>query len=145
MSDNTNTTPEEPADATGTTGATGATPPPSRTWPESNQKRNLAIIGAVVVAVAGITWWSVATGGGSSGAATECRERVEARLKAPSTADFQSSSTRELGSTGDRWEVTGVVDAENSFGGTVRLTYKCDLTYDDTADSWDAALVDVRE
>ena len=81
----------------------------------------------------------------AANATKECQDRVELKLKSPSTADFGDATAQELGDTGARWEVIGIVDAENSFGGTVRLTYKCDITYNETAESWSASLVDVRE
>jgi hypothetical protein len=107
--------------------------------------RQLLAFGLLVLAIVGFAWAATSLTTGEADAQQQCEDRVELRLKSPSTADFGDSSTRELGSTGTRWEVSGVVDAENSFGATVRLTYKCDLTYDEESDSWDAALVDVRE
>lgn len=100
-----------------------------------------AIAAALMIA----TLASCSGAGGGGDAEDECKTLVEDRLKSPSTAEFGDSASSELGKTGARWEVTGVVDAENSFGGTVRMTYKCDLTYDEGTGTWEAALVDVRE
>lgn len=140
MSDNTGTTP--------TGGQQYPTQRPNaaqRFWLRLSVWQRVVVVAVLVGAVCGFAWLAGGTGGGAGEAQQQCQARVELRLKAPSTADFNSSSARELGSTGNRWEVTGIVDAENSFGGTVRMTYKCDLTYDEETDSWDAALVDVRE
>ncbi|WP_182252855.1 hypothetical protein [Microbacterium esteraromaticum] len=52
----------------------------------------------------------------------QCEARIEKLLKAPGTADFDSSTSARGSET---WEVTGTVDAENSFGGKVRATYGC--------------------
>lgn len=53
-------------------------------------------------------------------AVSQCEARVEKLLKAPSTAQFDSSATGS-----GTWTVTGTVDAENSFGATVRSSYGC--------------------
>lgn len=139
------------SDNTGSTSSDG----PERQQPEPNAAQKVWLRLSVwqrVLAVAlfigalfGLAWLASNVGPTASEAEQQCQARVELRLKSPSTADFGASSTRELGSTGARWEVTGIVDAENSFGGTVRLSYKCDMSYDEASDSWDAALVDVRE
>lgn len=141
MSDNTGTTP--PA-----SGPQHPTPRPNaaqRLWLRLQVWQRILAVVVLIAVVVGFVWVAANLGGTSSEAGQQCRDRVEFRLKSPSTADFGSSSVSELGSTGSRWEVAGIVDAENSFGGTVRLTYKCDMSYDEEADSWDAALVDVRE
>lgn len=51
-----------------------------------------------------------------------CENAVRDQLKAPSTADF-SVSTASLSS--NKWIVTGSVDAENSFGATLRKDFQC--------------------
>ena len=59
-----------------------------------------------------------------------CAENaVEERLKSPSTADFcplYEMTAENLG--GDKWEVTGYVDAQNSFGAVVRQKWIVTLT-----------------
>jgi hypothetical protein len=140
MSDNTSTTPHD-----------GSQIPASRPnaaqrlWLRLSVWQRVLAVALVIGAFFGVALLASNIGPTESEAEQQCQARVELRLKSPSTADFGASSTRELGSTGARWEVTGVVDAENSFGGTVRLSYKCDMSYDEASDSWDAALVDVRE
>lgn len=51
-----------------------------------------------------------------------CKTFVERQLKAPSTAKFSGLSHS---GSGPRWTVTGAVDAENSFGATVRSNWTC--------------------
>lgn len=54
---------------------------------------------------------------------------VEDNLKSPSTADFCSyndMTATNLG--GDKWKVTGYVDAQNSFGATMRENWTVTLT-----------------
>jgi len=53
-------------------------------------------------------------------AAAQCEARIERLLKSPATADFNSDATG-----GGTWTVTGTVDAQNSFGATVRANYQC--------------------
>lgn len=58
---------------------------------------------------------------------------VEDNLKAPSTAKFCSFTemeAKDLG--GKRWEVSGYVDAQNSFGATVRQYWTVTLTLTET-------------
>lgn len=59
-----------------------------------------------------------------------CREDVLGKLKAPSTATFGDvRSTISDDFDPDRWTVTGWVDAENSFGATLRSEWTCDATH----------------
>ena len=54
---------------------------------------------------------------------------VEDQLKAPSTADFCSTSEMDAQYLGDdRWKITGYVDAENSFGTKLRQNWTVTLT-----------------
>jgi len=55
----------------------------------------------------------------------QCEARIEKLLKSPSTADFDSNAS---GSGSGPWKVTGTVDAQNSFGATVRASYGCTVT-----------------
>ena len=68
-------------------------------------------------------------------ARTMCREFVQDRLKAPSTASIsiwgQTAYKRENG----HYMVTGPVDAENSFGAMLRMTYHCE-THRIDAETW---------
>lgn len=67
------------------------------------------------------------TDGDNYGAQDVCEQFVEDRLKAPATADFSGEKATHLG--GGRWRVTGDVDAENSFGAQLRMTYVCEVQF----------------
>lgn len=54
-----------------------------------------------------------------------CRESVRAQLKAPGSADFSGERYFERA---DVYTVSGVVDAENSFGASLRSTWTCTAT-----------------
>ena len=54
-------------------------------------------------------------------AIAQCEARIENLLKAPATADFETSAS----GSGSTWTVTGSVDAENSFGALIRSTFQC--------------------
>ena len=57
------------------------------------------------------------------------KQEVRAYLKAPSTAQFCSYSPDRVTSIGeDRYEIKGYVDAQNSFGATVRSYFTVTLT-----------------
>jgi hypothetical protein len=56
-----------------------------------------------------------------------CRDWARERLKNPATADFGEDWAQDLGA--GRWRVTGVVDAENAFGATVRAEWTCEATH----------------
>ncbi len=64
-------------------------------------------------------------------AEAQCEDFVKARLKSPATAEFSDETTAGGGA---RWTITGVVDAENSFGAKVRSNYVCIVT--DQGDTW---------
>ena len=54
---------------------------------------------------------------------------VEDQLKVPSTADFCLYSEMDATNLeGNRWEITGYVDAENSFGAKLRQNWTVTLT-----------------
>jgi hypothetical protein len=56
-------------------------------------------------------------------AISQCEDLVGQQLKSPTSADFNSTATGP-----GTWTVTGTVDAENSFGATVRAEYQCTVT-----------------
>jgi hypothetical protein len=67
-----------------------------------------------------------------------CQEFVKDQLKAPATADFpyMTNSDVSVVSTGEgRYSVAGYVDAENSFGATLRTRYRCSV-YWAGGDTW---------
>jgi len=58
-------------------------------------------------------------------AAYACSEFVRQQLKAPTTAGFPQELRRVSGPDNGEFTVTGVVDAENSFGAMLRQPYSC--------------------
>jgi hypothetical protein len=60
------------------------------------------------------------SGPGVGGAIRACENAVEDMLRAPATAQFNSSASGD-----NPWTVVGTVDAENGFGATVRAEYEC--------------------
>jgi hypothetical protein len=59
-----------------------------------------------------------------------CQDFVEDRLKAPSSADFPQLSDWTAAKTGpDQWRIRSYVDAENSFGATIRSHFVCEVRY----------------
>lgn len=62
-----------------------------------------------------------------------CEGVVGNNLKAPSTAEYDSSA-----SGSGPWSVSGTVDAENSFGAKIRSTYSC--TVERSGDTMTATL-----
>jgi hypothetical protein len=60
-----------------------------------------------------------------------CHQSVEAHLKNPDTASFESYSTASVIETSDnKWEITAEVTSENSFGGRVTNTFFTTVEYD---------------
>ena len=55
-------------------------------------------------------------------------EKVEEKLKDPSSAVFCSMSQGSISQDGDVWTVTGYVDAKNSFNATIRNSFKVVIT-----------------
>jgi hypothetical protein len=73
-----------------------------------------------------------------------CRDWVEDKLKAPSTADFGGESVQSGPDADGFYTVTGYVDAENGFGAQIRANWTCDVRVNDTDDGWvgNAALLE---
>lgn len=72
--------------------------------------------------------------GSDVGAVLACEDFVERELRAPSTADFPSTSDAEVNRTGDRWRVSSHVDSENGFGAMIRSDWTCTVELD--GDTW---------
>lgn len=68
-----------------------------------------------------------------------CRDATKAKLKSPSTARFPGGERVEQ--TGKVWRVFGQVDAQNSFGATLRIDYRCVANRD--GDGWSVYSIDV--
>lgn len=63
-----------------------------------------------------------------------CEGSVKKQLKAPSTADFVEEHARKSGPT--RYEITGAVDSENSFGAKLRSAWFGTATSRDGGETW---------
>lgn len=72
---------------------------------------------------------------------TQAQYIVKSRLKAPSTADFPYPGKSGLIDIGEldgecHYYIEGDVDAQNSFGGTVRNRYSMNLKYNISTEKW---------
>ena len=63
-------------------------------------------------------------------AITVAESVVEERLKSPSTAKFCSVSDYTVTLDGDTWTIEGYVDAQNSFGATLRNNFTIRITFE---------------
>jgi hypothetical protein len=95
-------------------------------------------------------------GGNSSGsndtdhsimASVQCRNFVKDRLKSPSTAKFPMSKGQNIGN--NTYTVFSYVDAQNSFGATIRKNWSCKLRYsggdDGYRSNWELLDIDIDE
>lgn len=80
-------------------------------------------------------------GGGEYGAKDVCHQNLERQLKAPDSADYSDEVAIE--SADGNWNLSGSVDAENSFGAKLRASYVCTAIHL-SGDNWqvDATLVE---
>ena len=76
----------------------------------------------VLLLFVGSAIWGDESSNDEGQAIVACEDEVRERLKAPSTADLRSSATQDASG---RWTVVGTVDAQNSFGATVRNEFRC--------------------
>lgn len=60
-----------------------------------------------------------------------CEDLVGDRLRAPDSAQYEHRRTVQ---DGDRWEVRGIVRADNAFGGKAAEQYVCHVQFHDDAD-----------
>lgn len=80
----------------------------------------------VIVLIGGCTVWVTLTRDDSDDynnrftAIRQCEELVKQQLKAPSTAEFNSSASGD-----GTWTVVGTVDAQNGFGAMIRSEFGC--------------------
>ena len=77
---------------------------------------------------------SAGTSGGPRAAIAMCQQLGDETLKAPTTARYS-----DMVAYGEepRWVVTGVVDAENSFGAPIREGVTCNLLHVEGTDRWE--------
>lgn len=73
-----------------------------------------------------------------SDAKWQCRQYIEPRLKAPSTAKFQNYNEFSW----HNGNVSGYVDAQNSFGAQIRTTFTCHMSPDGKKWTVGAASID---
>lgn len=101
-----------------------------------------AVIGVFVLVVGGCTIAVTGDddGGGEGGrddigAKVMCEQFIEGRLKSPSSADFQNSGEYVVTGAGNEYTVKGYVDADNSFGASLRANWTCTVR-DNGDESW---------
>jgi hypothetical protein len=58
-----------------------------------------------------------------------CKQFLEKRLKAPSTADYPMLSETNRSLVGNIFTVTAFVDSQNSFGAMIRTNFYCQVEY----------------
>lgn len=68
-------------------------------------------------------------GNSNSRAFIDAKYEVEKQLKAPSTAKFCKEYEAQIIRNGNTWSVEGWVDAQNSFGATLRNEFVVKITY----------------
>lgn len=98
--------------------------------PDKNAALGVGACLALVVVLLIIGWVNTTFFHGSdptaddrqSAAVEACRESVRAQLKSPGSASFSGEQYRE---TNDVYSITGQVDAENSFGASLRSDFTC--------------------
>lgn len=97
----------------------------------------VAVLGVLLLVVVAI---SVANMGGgvdqprdrTDHARDECHDAVRARLKDPGSAEI-ANATQTGGSQGP-WTFSGTATAANSYGGTARVSWSCNVTMGDDLD-----------
>lgn len=105
------------------------------------------ILGVLALLIPTVTWFlrdpsagaGVIGGGGNDASArdrsvdawTTCKDFVEERLSAPSTADFPSWDPDQYlkSRSGQEYTLAAYVDAENKLGGTVRTDFTCTVRH----------------
>ena len=67
-------------------------------------------------------------GRGQLDAVTICHDGIRSQLKSPGSASF--SGHRDSDDGKGTWRVYGNVDAQNSFGGMMRSSFRCKITFE---------------
>lgn len=102
---------------------------------EENKNNNGNIVGIVIAIILGIlTIAAQFNTGGSSGADSGkaeiiAKNYVESYLKNPDSAKFKNVSSYE--SSSNTYEVKGIVNATNSFGGRIDTPFRIKIKYND--------------
>ncbi|MBQ6847031.1 MAG: hypothetical protein IJO61_07865 [Oscillospiraceae bacterium] len=89
----------------------------------------LAILVAIIVAVCLLTPSKERSNEGYD-VLVIAEKEVESKLKSPATAKFSSYNETKITNEGDAWVVEGWVDAQNSFGATLRSEYIVRIVFD---------------
>jgi hypothetical protein len=96
------------------------------------------LVPLIIVFVLGYLSVSCSEGGGESESSKEIKVctyaqiEIEDSLKSPSTADHPSCRSNTYTKlSDDKYVVDSYVDAQNSFGGTVRTNYECTVRLTD--------------
>lgn len=100
---------------------------------EMNSRRNQPSLFGFILLTLGITWLTSSSDDSSvrakltkTGAQIACEARAKMTLKSPSTAEFAPfHEVRFSGSDGGPFHVWAYVDAQNSFGATLRSRFYC--------------------
>jgi hypothetical protein len=85
---------------------------------------------AVLLLVAGCGSAVADDGGGKDGAQKACQDLITARLKSPSSAKFPHVKVDLKKGSKTEYSVVGQVDADNSFGVSIRTNWVCVVRYD---------------
>lgn len=67
---------------------------------------------------------------------------VKRNLKAPSTAEFPTTTYANISYDGTYWNVSCFVDAQNSFGAMIRSDYEVKMSYNPKSGNW--LLIDIK-
>jgi hypothetical protein len=102
-----------------------------------NFRWTMLAIAASIVAMLTIASYmgDSSSGADQAGAQVMCERFIKDQLKSPGSADF-SNEAATMGATNTLWEVSGDVDAQNSFGASLRSHFTCVVRYTPTDEYW---------
>lgn len=117
--------------------------------PDAPKKSSSALFVVLVLAiilVCGLIW-AIARGRGGEDesdagarvASRHCQEAALSRLESPASAHFAPLSEQQIlriQGEGEAYRVISYVDAQNTFGATLRRNYSCDLHHDAANNTW---------
>jgi hypothetical protein len=104
---------------------------------------SLLMLIIIVVGTGSILFRSNKDPGGNTMACIMAEEMVKKRLRAPSTASFQScSEIKAYDAGGGWWSVSGYVDAQNGFGAKLRSTWAATV-HELPNGSWEARGINI--
>lgn len=104
---------------------------------KKEKQPNLLLNFVIAMVIVGVGWYGVKSCATYKppfdtklSAYTTATMAVKSRLKAPSTAVFQSSMYANITNIGDKYTVSSYVDSQNSFGATLRSNFVVKLRLD---------------